>query len=302
VLGLHVVLADGSLLRTGRRTIKGVAGYDLARLFVGSEGTLGVIVQATLRLRPNPPPATTLVAFFPALQSATHAVAAITAAGVVPSLLELLDRTTVCAVDDWKRMGLDREAAALLLAQSDAPASDHEIERMAACCQEAGATFVTFTSDPNEGEQLLAARRLAYPALERQGATLLDDVAVPRSRIPDFITAVERIAEQTGLLIGTFGHVGDGNMHPTIVFARDDEAQAQAAQRAFDAIVCTALELDGTVTGEHGVGILKRAHLARELGSVALGVHRAIKAALDPLGVLNPGKVLPWSEPRGQLA
>jgi glycolate oxidase len=285
VLGLEVVLADGTAVRLGRRTIKGVAGYDLVRLFVGSEGTLGIITEATLRLRPPRAVPSTLIAFFPSLAEAGLAVSAAVRAADV-SLLELMDQTTVAAVDDWKRMDLDRSAAALLVAQAD------DLDAVALVCKEAGATFVAQSTDEEEAAMLLAARRLAYPALERLGATLLDDVAVPRSAVPALIAAVSAIAEERGLVIGTFGHAGDGNLHPTIVYDASSASASAAARLAFDDIVAAALRLGGTVTGEHGVGVLKREWLAEELGPEALALHHTVKNALDPLGILNPGKVL----------
>ncbi|RKH60907.1 FAD-binding oxidoreductase [Corallococcus llansteffanensis] len=293
VLGLEVVLADGSVVRTGGRTVKNVAGYDLTRLFVGSEGTLGLITEATLRLRPRPPRATTLLATFPTLVGAGTAVSDIMAT-TRPSLLELMDRTTVRAVEAWKPMGLDVEAAAVLLARSDAGGAqgEEELGLMAAACERAGATFVMNTADEAEGELLMQARRLAFPALEQQGATLLDDVGVPISRIPELLAAVERIAEQRGVLIGTFGHAGDGNMHPTVVFDRKDPEVMARAKEAFDDILRAALDLGGTITGEHGVGSLKRAFLGAQLGAETLRLHHTVKAALDPGGILNPGKLL----------
>ncbi|TQF15859.1 FAD-binding protein [Myxococcus llanfairpwllgwyngyllgogerychwyrndrobwllllantysiliogogogochensis] len=293
VLGLEVVLADGSVVRTGGRTVKNVAGYDLTRLFVGSEGTLGVITEATLKLRPKPPKATTLVATFPTLAGAGAAVTDIMAR-TRPSMLELMDQATCRAVEAYKPLGLDVDAAAFLLARSDAGGEQGvaEIEAMASCCEATGATFVMHTSDEAEGELLLTARRLAYPALERQGATLLDDVGVPLSRIPELFAAVERIAADRGVLVGTFGHAGDGNMHPTVVFDRQDAAALERARGAFDDILGAALDLGGTITGEHGVGALKQPFLGRQLGEEGLRLHRRIKGAMDPLGILNPGKVL----------
>lgn len=293
VLGLEVVLADGSVVRTGGRTMKTSAGYALTRLFVGSEGTLGIITEATLKLRPRPPPATTLLAAFPTLVSAGIAVTDIMAS-MRPSLLELMDRATVRAVEAHAAMGLDVESAALLLARSDAGGQQgaEETAAMAAACEAAGATFVTQSTDEAEGELLMQARRLAYPALEKQGATLLDDVGVPLSRIPELLAAIERIATTHAVLIGTFGHAGDGNMHPTIVFDRDDAHSSVRARAAFDEIVEAALALGGTVTGEHGVGALKQPFLEAQLGAGGMHLHRSIKAALDPLGLLNPGKVL----------
>jgi glycolate oxidase len=294
VLGLTVVLADGRVLRTGRRTAKGVAGYDLTRLFVGSEGTLGIVTEVVVRLRPAPKPAATLVAFFPELRAAADAVARISTSGVVPSMLELMDRTTIRVVDDALKMDLDRDAAALLLAQSDAGGDQaaEEIATMVAVCEKAGADFVAETTDPDEGESLLAARRGALPALERLGSVLLDDVCVPRTRVPDLVIRVEEIAARHDVLIGTFGHAGDGNMHPTVVFDSSDEASTRRAMAAFDDILAAALDLGGTITGEHGVGRLKRPALTRELDEVALDVHRAVKAAFDPAGILNPGVVI----------
>lgn len=295
VLGLEVVLADGSTMRTGRRTVKGVAGYDLTALLVGSEGTLGVITEATVRLLPAPEQPCTLVAFFSTVSAASRAATAAIQAGVIPSMLELMDRVTIQAVDDWIRMGLDRSAGALLVAQSDSGGrrGNEEMKAFERCCADAGATYVASSTDPDEAEQLTQARRCAYPALERLGATLLDDVAVPLSRVPELVANVEAIAQRAGLVVGTFGHVGDGNMHPTIVYDRDDPAQAAAAYQAFRSIVDTALELGGTSTGEHGVGLLKRTLLGAELDPGALRIQRALKSVFDPLGILNPGKVLP---------
>ncbi|MGH9380142.1 MAG: FAD-binding oxidoreductase [Thermoanaerobaculia bacterium] len=293
VLGLEAVLADGSLLRTGTRTIKSVAGYDLTRLLVGSEGTLAVITEATLRLRPRPRTPATLVAFFSTLTDAGNAIAGIVER-LTPSLLELMDRQTVRAVEAWKPMDLDTEAAAMLLARSDTGAaeSEEEIRQMASLCEAAGATLVIQGTSESEGEMLLAARRLAHGALERLGATMLDDVAVSVSRIPDLLDAIQQIAAAHEVTVGTFGHAGDGNMHPTIIFDPDDPESEKRARRAFDAILTKSLELGGTLSGEHGVGLLKHRYLEAQVGETALRVQRAIKAALDPRGILNPGKVL----------
>jgi len=293
VLGLEAVLADGSVVRTGGRTMKNVAGYDLTRLFVGSEGTLGIVTEVTLKLRPRPPPATTLVAAFPTLVGAGAAVTEIMA-HTRPSLLELMDRATVRAVEAFRPMGLDVESAALLLARSDAGGEQGvaECTRMVAACEAAGATFVAHSSDEAEGELLIGARRLAYPALERSGSTLLDDVGVPLSRIAELFAAVEGISERRRVLIGTFGHAGDGNMHPTLVFDRNDPEEVARARAAFDDILRVVLDLGGTITGEHGVGVLKRPFLSEQLGPESVRLHRTIKDALDPLGILNPGKLL----------
>lgn len=292
VLGLEAVLADASLLATGTRTIKSVAGYDLTRLLVGSEGTLAVITEATLRLRPRPRPATTLVAFFSSLPDAGDAIAAIVES-LTPSLLELMDRQTVRAVEAWKPMDLDTEAAAMLLARSDTGGAqgEEEIRRMASLCESAGASLVIQGTSESEGEMLLAARRLAHGALERLGATMLDDVAVPISRIADLLAAIQEIAAAHDVTIGTFGHAGDGNMHPTIIFDPHDPESERRARAAFETVIHKGLELGGTLSGEHGVGLLKRPYLATQIGDTALRVQRAIKDALDPRGILNPGKI-----------
>lgn len=293
VLGLEVVLADGSVLRTGRRTVKGVAGYDLTRLFVGSEGTLGVITEATLALRPQAGAARTLAAVFASTGSAGDAVAAIIAAGCLPSLLEVIDGATLRAIEDLKSLGTPPGAAVLLLAQCDTgERAAADVAQLADLCRTCGATEVVESSDAMESAMLLEARRLAYPALERLGVAMVDDVAVPRSRLTAFLDGVEAIAARSGLLIGVVGHAGDGNMHPTVVFPRDDAQAAEAAQEAFGAVMQLGLDLGGTITGEHGVGLLKRDWLEREVGPVSMAVQRGIKNLLDPYGLLNPGKML----------
>jgi glycolate oxidase len=294
VLGLEVVLADGTVLETGRRTIKGVAGLDLTQLLIGSEGTLGIVTKVRVRLTPLPEGAATMVAVFPTIGTAGVAVSQLVASGLPLSLVELVDRTTLLAVDDWRNLGLDRDAAALLLVQSDAPAPlrGQDVERAATICDAAGASYTAATDDPDEAEMLLQARRLAIPALERLGDTLLDDVAVPRSRIPHLVERTEAIAAHRDVTIGNFGHAGDGNFHPTIVLPRGDEDALERGKAAFDDLLVAALDLGGTITGEHGIGSVKQPFLERELGATSIAVQRSIKRALDPQGLLNPGKWL----------
>jgi glycolate oxidase len=293
VLGLEVVLASGEVLRTGRRTVKGVAGYDLNRLFVGSEGTLGVITEATLSLRPATARPRTMAALFASTEAAAEAVAAIIAAGHVPSLLEIMDRTSVRAASAYLRSDLPTDCAAMLLAQSDTggAAGVAEIGAIAGLCELAGATDVIQADDPAEGELLMAARRCVLLAFEAMGTTMIDDICVPRTRLAELMTGVARIADEVGLTIGLPGHAGDGNMHPTVVFDASDPDQVRRAELSFGAVMQLGLDLGGTITGEHGVGVLKREWLATELGPTAIRLHRAIKAAVDPAGILNPGKV-----------
>ncbi|OON72643.1 FAD-binding oxidoreductase [Streptomyces tsukubensis] len=293
VLGLEVVLADGRLLKTGRRTAKGVAGYDLTRLFVGSEGSLGIVVKAVLALKPAPPLQLALAAEFPSTAAACEAVCAIMAAGHAPSLLELMDNTTIRAVNDMASMGLPETTQALLLAAFDTPDPAADLTALGALCTEAGATQVVPAETPAESELLLQARRLALVALEAvKGTTMIDDVCVPRTRLGELLRSIDRIADKYGLTIGVCAHAGDGNTHPTVCFDAADEDEARRAHESFDEIMALGLELGGTITGEHGVGVLKKEWLARELGPVGVELQRGIKATFDPLGILNPGKVL----------
>ncbi|RRR99627.1 FAD-binding oxidoreductase [Glycomyces terrestris] len=291
VLGLEVVLASGEVMRCGRRTAKGVAGYDLVRLFCGSEGTLGIITEATVKLSPVPAQRLTLAAVFATTADAGRAVTAIMAAGKQPSLLELIDNVHLRALEALRPMGLPTEAAALLLVAAD---TDPEAELIAieALCAGAGATEVYRATDAEEADALLESRRNAYHAMEKLGTVLVDDVAVPRARLAEALDGVQAAAARHGVAIGVIAHAGDGNLHPNIIVHPEDPASLAAGRAAFDEILEMALAMGGTITGEHGVGMLKRDWLAREVDPVNLAVQRRLKAALDPLGILNPGKVL----------
>ncbi|MFZ3470657.1 FAD-binding oxidoreductase [Streptomyces sp. 2.9] len=292
VLGLDVVLADGRLLRTGRSTAKGVAGYDLTRLFVGSEGSLGVVVRAVLALRPAPPRQLALAAEFPSAAAACEAVCAVMEAGLTPSLLELMDRTTVRAVNALGKMGLPETTEALLLVAFDTPHAPDDLAAVGSLCTAAGASAVVPAEDAAESELLLQARRMALPALEAlRPATMIDDVCVPRSRLAEMLDGTAVIARAHDLLIGVCAHAGDGNTHPIVCFDPADEDEARRARASFEEIMALGLELGGTITGEHGVGVLKKDWLARELGPVGLEMQRAVKHAFDPEGLLNPGKL-----------
>lgn len=294
VLGLEVVLADGTVIRTGGRNVKDVAGYSLTHLFVGSQGTLGLVTEATLRLRPAPPPKATLLAFFPTLEASGAAVAAITAAGLGPCTLELMDRYTIAAVDEWHKLGLDRSAGALLLIESDLPggAAEAELDAAVAACEAAGASETVRATDAAEADWLRQVRRLAFRALERMGVARMEDVGVPRSRMPDLLREIERVAAAHSVTCGTFGHAGDGNLHPTFIWKRGDAAAEERAHLACEELYRVAIALGGTVTGEHGIGASRRDFLVEQVGPEALGVMRSIKAALDPLNILNPGRVV----------
>jgi glycolate oxidase len=260
---------------------------------VGSEGTLGVITELTLRLLPAQAPMSTLVASFASVEDAAEAVLAITSK-LRPATLELMDNATINAVEDYLSMGLDRSARALLLARSDAPgaAAAEEIAIIAAACRAGAATELFTTNDPDEGEAFAVARRSAFPALERKGDLLLEDVGVPLPALPSLMTGVEQIAARIGVLIAVVAHAGDGNTHPLIVYNAPDAAETARARRAFGEIMDLAISLGGTITGEHGVGRLKKDWLPAYVGQDVMALSRRIKDALDPDGILNPGAVL----------
>ena len=295
VAAVEVVLADGAVIRTGGRGVKDVAGYSLTQLMVGSQGTLGIITEATLRLRPAPQRSQTVLAFFPTMAAAADAVTRTMASGVTPCTLELMDRFTIAAVDDWHRLELDRTAEALLLIESDlgGPAAEAEIASAEAACRTAGAAEVVRSTDPAEADWLRQVRRMAYRALERLGACRMEDVAVPRSRLLDLLAEIGTIAERHQVRCGTFGHVGDGNLHPTFVWDRGDTASEERVEAACQELYRAAMGMGGTLTGEHGIGATRVHLLAEQRGSEAVRVMQRIKSALDPHHILNPGRVLP---------
>jgi glycolate oxidase len=294
VLALEVVLADGAVIRTGGRTVKDAAGYSLTQLFIGSQGTLGLVTEITLRLRPATPPKLTLLAFFPTLDAAGEAAAGITRAGISPVTFELMDQFTIIAVDEYQGLGLDRGAAAMLLLESDLPGEGaaEELDRAAAVCETAGATQVIRAADPQEADWLRQARRMAHWGLDAYGVSRMEDVVVPRASVPAMLREIAGVAERHGVRIGTFGHVGDGNLHPSLVFDRNDPRAPEVTEAVRADLFRATLALGGSVTGEHGIGATKKAWLEPQRGADAVRVMRAIKDALDPLGILNPGKVL----------
>jgi len=293
VLGLTVVLADGSVVDLGRRTAKGVAGYDLTGLMVGSEGTLGIVTSVTVKLLPLAGrDERAVIGYFPSLSAAGDAVAAVSRAGIVPAALEIVDRTCLRAVDDWMHLGLPSDVDTLLLARVDerGAAGDTIADQVAAVFAAAGGTDVERATDPTEIDRLFQARRLAYPALERLGPVLTEDICVPRSAVAEMLRRIQATAAANDVTIANIAHAGDGNLHPLIIAPEGDTAAKARAKTAFDAIVADCLALGGTVTGEHGVGLLKLPGLRAELGERVLAMHRSVKDALDPAGTLNPGK------------
>lgn len=287
VAALTVVLGTGEVVHTGGRTRKNVAGLDLTQTIVGSEGTLGVIVEATVRLRPRPSHLGTVAATFPTIAAAAGVVEALRLDGDTAAM-ELMDRTTVAAVNAMGHMGLD-EAGALLLVQYDDPDCGARAERAAKIATDHGAEAF-HSADPEEGRALMEARRLAVPALERLGANLLDDVGVPPHRLVELVTRIEEIAERRGVVIGNFGHAADGNLHPTVIYDPMAAGKAADAAAAFEDVTVAALDLGGTITGEHGVGSIKTAYVERQVGAAEQALMRRIKAAFDPAGILNPGR------------
>ncbi|MDN5877686.1 MAG: FAD-binding protein [Brevibacterium sp.] len=299
VRAMTVVLADGTVTQLGRATAKGVAGLDLAALLVGSEGTLGTIVEVTLALKPALPPPITAVGIFPDTTSAGRTVTEYMGSGAAPSLLELIDGPSVAMINAYGDFGLPDDVGALLLVQSNATGGGavEELEAFQGVAEANGGTEVFVSDDPADSELLVAARRAVAPAMEkyaneRGGGELVDDVCIPRLALGEFFEKLRVIAAEFGVEIATAGHAGDGNMHPSVIFDAGDEAQVVQAQEAFAEIMQLGLDLGGTITGEHGVGFLKREWLGHELDDGARLMHTRIKDALDPLGILNPGKML----------
>ncbi|WOQ69139.1 FAD-linked oxidase C-terminal domain-containing protein [Microbacterium limosum] len=289
VLGVDLVTADGELMRLGHRSVKGVTGLDLTSLVIGSEGRLGVIVGATLKLRRlTPGHVRTIAATFPDVGGAARASSQVTARGIQPALMELMDAASLAAVHRLLALPAPTPGAAQLTVQTDGPAADAEADAVARVVREAGGAVV-ISHDPAEGERLLTIRRSVHPAMEAMGTTLIEDVSVPRSALPAMFAEIARIEADFGLVIPTVAHAGDGNLHPNFVFDGDD-VPAHVWEAA-DALFRVALALGGTLTGEHGIGVLKRRWLVDELGPGQWALQERVVRAFDPEGILNPGKV-----------
>jgi glycolate oxidase len=293
VLGLTVVLADGTVVNLGGPRLKDVAGLSLTKLFVGSEGTLGVVTEIVLRLVPAQRTPSTLVASFATLDDSTQTVLDITRR-MRPSMLEFMDKASINAVEDLTKMGLDRTAEGMLIIQTDEPEAyaAAEIAEITAICEANHATEVFSTDDAETGEAFVVARRMAIPAVEQKGSLLLEDVGVPLPALGSLCRGMEAISAARGVTIAVIAHAGDGNTHPLIVFDASDADETARAQLAYGEVMDLAISLGGTITGEHGVGRLKKAWLGDYLGPDVLALNHRVKAALDPQGILNPGAVL----------
>ncbi|MGI6457250.1 MAG: FAD-binding oxidoreductase [bacterium] len=294
VMGMEVVLPNGEVFWTGSKSKKDVAGYNLKKLIVSSEGTLGILTKVLLRLIPPPADSKTLLALFPDMVSAGKAVAGIIAGKIIPCALEFLDNVTINCVEEHAHIGLPTDAGALLLIQTDGhPAQvQEEAEKIEAICREHGATDVKVAQTREEAETLAQARRMALASLaRRKPTTILEDATVPRNKVPEMLAFIDQVRQKYNLEIGTFGHAGDGNLHPTCLTDERNHEEMKRVEQAFEEIFKKAIELGGTVTGEHGVGCIKSKYLPMMVGSTGMQVMRRIKQTFDPAGVLNPGKI-----------
>ncbi len=297
VMGLTVVLADGQVLQTGGKAIKNVTGYNLTRLFVGSEGTLGVVTEVLLKLIPRPKYVRTAMATYPVLDDASKTVNSILLAGVLPATMELMDDTTINTIEEYLHLGLPTEAAAILIIEADGGDEEtvtREMETITRMCDESGASEVRVARTEAERDDLWRGRRSVSPSLARRRPNKLgEDISVPRAAIPEAIRRIKAISQKYGLPIVVFGHAGDGNLHPNILFDQRDQGEWERVQKASREIFGVAIELGGALSGEHGVGVLKLPYLEIAMGPVEIELMRGIKKAFDPKGILNPGKKFP---------
>ena len=294
VLALEAVLPNGEIIRTGGKLAKDVAGYDLTRLLIGSEGTLAVITEATLKLIPLPETKMTMLALYQDLEAAAKSVSAIIANKMIPATLEFLDQPTLKAVETFANIGLPTSVQAVLLIEQDGPAElvQRDMELIAHICRQENAESVEVAADEAAAAQLRMARRSALSALARlKPTTILEDATVPRSEIARMVEAINEIAERRQVTICTFGHAGDGNLHPTCPTDIRDTEEMERVEQAFADIFAKAIELGGTITGEHGVGAMKAPYLEWKLGRAGIDIMKAVKQAFDPNNIMNPGKI-----------
>jgi glycolate oxidase len=294
VMGLEVVLPSGELFFTGSKCTKDVAGYSLRDIFIGSEGTLGVVTKILLKLIPKPVARKTLLAVYERMDEAAATVSAIIAAKIIPCTMEFLDRTTIRCIEEYSHVGLPLDCDAILLLESDGHpvAVDEEAQRMQQIAQEHGARSVSMAKDIEEGTKLMTARRMAIPAMARVApTTILEDASVPRSKLAEMVRFVQKTAEKYRLTVGTFGHFGDGNLHPTFLTNERDKDEIHRVHEAVAEIFAKAVELGGTISGEHGIGLTKKGFLKGAIGEINVRILRDLKRVFDPKGILNPGKI-----------
>lgn len=296
VLGLEIVTAEGEVMRTGGKTVKNVTGYDLTKLIVGSEGTLALITEATLRLIPKPVSTRTLMVLFEDIVDSGRAISKILTSGIIPAKLELMDQASIIAVEQYEPLGLPLDVEAMLLIELDGHpvALDDEVEKISSICDQVGAREVKSAKNDAEANELWKARKLVSPAIVRKKPTKIsEDATVPRSKIPDMFKRLKEIQKKYQVDLVVFGHAGDGNLHPNIIADARDASEMKRVEKAVEEIFTTAIELGGTLSGEHGIGTMKAAFMEKELGTVGLEMMKRMKKAWDPNNILNPGKIFP---------
>ncbi|MBM7691688.1 glycolate oxidase [Peribacillus deserti] len=296
VIGLEVITPEGELINTGGRTVKNVTGYDLTKLIVGSEGTLGIITKAVLRLIPKPKATATMMVIFDSLVDAGRAISKILSAGIFPSKMELMDQASIVAVEQFEPLGLPVDAAALILIEMDGHplALQEEVSQAAELCRTVGARDVRIPKDKAEEAELWRARKLVSPAIVRIKPTKIsEDATVPRSKIPEMCERLQEIRDKYGVHLVVFGHAGDGNLHPNIICDKTDHEEMSRVELAVSEIFTAAIELGGTLSGEHGIGIMKAPFMEMELGAAGLDMMKRIKDVWDPNNIMNPGKIFP---------
>ncbi|MDV2582181.1 FAD-binding oxidoreductase [Alkalibacillus haloalkaliphilus] len=296
VLGLEMVTPEGEVIRTGGRTIKNVTGYNLTQLIVGSEGTLGVVTEITLKLVPKPKSRVSLLAVFDDLGDSGRAISGVLSAGILPSALEIMDRHCIEAVENYKPSGYPTDAAAILLVELDGhpKAVEDEIDRVDAICKQIGAREVQVAVEEDEQKKLWEARKLVSPAIAKIKPTKIsEDATVPRSKIPDMFERLNEIREKYQIELVVFGHAGDGNLHPNILTDKRDHDELKRVEQAITEIFEAAIELGGTLSGEHGIGNMKSPFMEKELGAVGIDMMKRVKESWDPNNIMNPGKIFP---------
>lgn len=296
VIGLEMITPEGEIIKTGGRTVKNVTGYDLTKLIVGSEGTLGIITKAILRLIPKPQASATIMAVFNSLVDAGSAISKILSAGILPSKMELMDQSSIIAVENYEPLGLPVNADAIILIELDGNplALKDEVKQAAELCHSVGASEVRIPQNEDEKAEIWKARKLVSPAIVRIKPTKIsEDATVPRSKIPQMCQRLQEIRDKYNVHLVVFGHAGDGNLHPNIICDKNDKEEMRRVEQAVAEIFTTAVELGGTLSGEHGIGLMKAPFMEMELGATGLDMMKRIKDVWDPNNIMNPGKIFP---------